>query len=204
MPGTASAASSAAAARASRASVAGSAGVVQVERHGLRRRGGLGQAGVRVLRHHPGHRHRALGQRGEAGRVDAWWTETMAARCRGTRAGQGRGLRTARHARSCPAGAATTSEVPATSTASAASAPAARARAIRSARRSRASMAGMLAFRRGRVMSDEVREGRVKPEPPVCGTDCPNRPRIWCGPGQHPSNRAMMSSGSGSSKLSGT
>ena len=41
--------------------------VFQVQRDGFRRRGGVGQAGVGVLRHHAGHRDRAFGQFLEAG-----------------------------------------------------------------------------------------------------------------------------------------
>ena len=48
----------------------GLGGVVQVERHVLGRRGGLGEAAIRVFGHHLGHRDRALGQRREAGRVE--------------------------------------------------------------------------------------------------------------------------------------
>ena len=40
----------------------------------------LAEPGIRVLRHHPRHRHGALGQRGEAGRIDRAWTKRSAAR----------------------------------------------------------------------------------------------------------------------------
>ena len=69
-PGTARAASSAIAARAISILGGGLRGVLQVERHGLRRGGGLGEAGVRVLGHDLGHRDRALGQCGEPGGID--------------------------------------------------------------------------------------------------------------------------------------
>ena len=48
----------------------GFAGIFQVEGDVPRRRGGVGQAGERVLRDDAGHGDGALGQFGEAGRVD--------------------------------------------------------------------------------------------------------------------------------------
>ena len=69
MPGTASAASSAAAARATSASVVGSLGSSRSSATGFGRRGGVGQAGVGILGHHPRHRHGALGQLLEAGGI---------------------------------------------------------------------------------------------------------------------------------------
>ena len=44
--------------------------VFQVQRHRLRRSSGVGEAGIRVLGDHLGHRHRALGQRRESGGID--------------------------------------------------------------------------------------------------------------------------------------
>ena len=69
MPGTASAASSAAAARATSCSVVGSVGSTRSSASRLRRRGGVGEARVGILGHHPRHRHGALGQFLEAGGI---------------------------------------------------------------------------------------------------------------------------------------
>ena len=106
MPGTASAASSAAAARATSASVSGSAASARSSGAGSTQRGLLGEAAVRVLRHHARHRHRALGELRKRRRVDRGRRYDGGAVCRRTRAGRDRGPRTARRARSGRAGAA--------------------------------------------------------------------------------------------------
>ena len=135
MPATASAASSAAAARATQGFGRRLGVVLQVERNVFRRRGGVGQAGIRVLRHHPRHRDGAFGQFREAG--GSMVVDDTIAACwpRNTRRPRSRPSERS----TCsvlPRRRATDSEVPEISTASAASAPAARARAIRSASRS--------------------------------------------------------------------
>ena len=112
--------------------------VHHIECDRLGRRGGVGEAGIGVLGHHPRHRHGVLGQLLEAGGIH------RAGRDHGGPLAQEHPQPRSRPSErsTCsvaPSRRCTESDVPEISTASAASAPAARARAIRSARRSRGS-----------------------------------------------------------------
>ena len=48
----------------------GLARILEVERNGLRRRGGVGEPGIGILGHHARHRDGTFGEFGEAGRID--------------------------------------------------------------------------------------------------------------------------------------